>query len=41
MEWGITFLDELQRIKEKMDRAWEELFEEIPGDEERDQGIWM
>ncbi|NWF93721.1 MAG: hypothetical protein HXY46_12445 [Syntrophaceae bacterium] len=31
MEWGITFLGELQKMKEKMDRAWDELFQEVPG----------
>lgn len=33
MDWGIAFLDELQRMKEKMDRTWGELFEENPGNE--------
>jgi hypothetical protein len=36
MEWGIIFLDDLQRMKEKMDRTWKDLFEEIPEDKERD-----
>ena len=31
MDWGITFLDELQRMKKKMDQTWGELFEENPG----------
>jgi len=30
MDWGITFLDELQRVKKKMDQTWGELFEENP-----------
>jgi hypothetical protein len=28
MEWGITFLDELQRMKKRMDQTWGELLEE-------------
>ena len=31
MDWGITFLDELQIMKRKMDQTWSELFEENPG----------
>lgn len=31
MDWGITFFDELQRMKEKMDQTWGELFEEHSG----------
>jgi len=34
MDWGITFLNELQRMKKKMDRTWGELFEENPGYEQ-------
>jgi len=34
MDWGITFLDELQRMKKKMDQTWRELFEENLGREE-------
>jgi hypothetical protein len=34
MDWGITLLDELQRMKKKMDQTWGELFEEDPGKEE-------
>jgi hypothetical protein len=30
MDWGITFLDELQRMKKKMDQTWSELFEGNP-----------
>jgi hypothetical protein len=36
MKWGISSLDELQKMKEKMDRAWHELFEENHGTQE-----WM
>jgi hypothetical protein len=34
MDWGITFLDELQRMKRKMDQTWSELFEGNPGNEQ-------
>jgi len=34
MDWGITFLDELQKMKKKMDQTWGELFEENPGKEQ-------
>jgi hypothetical protein len=34
MDWGITFLDELQRMKKKMDQTWSELFEGNPGYEQ-------
>ncbi len=34
MRWGISSLDELQKMKEKMDRAWNELFERNPRKEE-------
>jgi len=34
MDWGITFLDELQRMKKKMDQTWSELFEENPAREQ-------
>ncbi len=34
MDRGITFLDELQRMKKKMDQTWGELFEENPGREQ-------
>jgi hypothetical protein len=38
MKWGITSLDELQKMKEKMDRVWNEFFEEIPKNEEK---VWQ
>jgi len=28
MEWGVTSLAGLQRMKEEMDRVWDSLFEE-------------
>jgi hypothetical protein len=34
MDWGITFLDELQRMKKKMDQTWGKLFEKNPGYEQ-------
>jgi hypothetical protein len=34
MDWRFTFLDELQRMKEKMDRTWGELFEGNPSREQ-------
>ena len=41
MEWGITSLADLQRIKEKMDRVWERLFEESPVAKEREIWQWV
>ena len=40
MDWGITFLDELQRMKKKMDQTWSELFEGNPG-YEQDVSQWI
>jgi hypothetical protein len=38
MQWEIPLLTELQRMKQQMDRTWNDLFfEEKPGDEE----IWQ
>ena len=31
MKWGISSLEELEEMKEKMDQAWQELFEEHRG----------
>ena len=28
MDWGITFPEELQRMKDNMDQTWNELFKE-------------
>jgi hypothetical protein len=41
MEWGITFLDELQKMKVAMDLEWNELFEKGLGrnEEEPWQGV--
>ena len=41
MEWGITSLADLQRMKEKMDRVWESLFEESPIAKEREIWQWV
>ena len=40
MDWGITFLDELQRMKKKMDETWSELFEQNRG-YEREVNQWI
>jgi hypothetical protein len=34
MDRGITSLDELQRMKKKMEQTWGELFEQNPGEEQ-------
>jgi hypothetical protein len=34
MEWGITFLDDLKKMKEEMDRVWNDLFEKSSDEEE-------
>jgi hypothetical protein len=41
MEWGITILDELQKMKVAMDLEWNELFEKGLGknEEETLQGV--
>jgi hypothetical protein len=36
MEWGVTSLADLQRMKKKMDRAWDSFSEEGPVTEERE-----
>jgi hypothetical protein len=40
MDWGITFLDELQGMKQKMDQTWSELFEQNWG-YERQVSQWI
>jgi hypothetical protein len=40
MEWGIAFMDELQRMKKKMDQTWTELFEGNQG-YEREVSQWI
>ena len=39
MEWGVTSLADLRRMREKTDRAWDTLFEESPVADERE--IWQ
>lgn len=39
MEWGVTLLADLKRMKDKMDRVWYSLSEESPVTE--DQEIWQ
>ena len=34
MEWGIAFLDDLKKMKEEMDRVWNDLFEKSSDKEE-------
>jgi hypothetical protein len=41
MEWGVTLLADLQRMKEKMDRTWESLSEESAFTEEREMWQWV
>jgi len=36
MEWGVTVLADLQRMKEKMDHVWENLFEKSAIAKERE-----
>jgi len=40
MEWGITFLDELQKMKSRMDGVLGDLPEEEPA-KRRELGIWV
>jgi len=35
MDWGVKFLGELNRIKERMDQTWSDLFEENVEEEKR------
>jgi hypothetical protein len=41
MKWGITFLDELQKMKVAMDREWNDLFEKSPGKNEEEAWQWV
>lgn len=41
MRWGTTFLDELQKMKEEMDRVWKDLIEESPGKKEQESRQWV
>jgi hypothetical protein len=37
MEQEVTLLDDLKRMKEEMDRVWNELFENTP---EKKEEVW-
>jgi hypothetical protein len=41
MEWGVTSLAELQRMKEEMDRAWDSLSKRSPFAQEREMWRWI
>jgi hypothetical protein len=41
MRWGISHLEELREMKEKMDRAWNTLFEESPISKEQEIWQWI
>ncbi len=40
MDWGITYLDELQKMKKEMDHAWADVLKEDPG-REKEVGEWI
>ena len=41
MEWGVTLLADLQRMKEKMDQVWDSLSEESAITQEREMWQWV
>ena len=41
MEWAGTSLADLQRVREKMDRVWDNLFEESAAAKERMMWQWV
>ena len=41
MEWGVTSLADLQRMKEKMDREWDSIYGERAITEEREMWQWV
>ena len=41
MDWGVTVLADLQRMKEKMDRVWDSLLEESTIAKEREMWQWV
>jgi len=41
MKSRMTFLGELQKMKEEMDRMWKDLFEERPRKKEEDAWQWV
>ena len=41
MKWEIDFLDELQKMKEEMDRVWNDLVDSAPGKREEETWQWF
>ena len=41
MEWGVTSLADLQRMREEMDRAWDSLIKESGIVQEREIWQWI
>jgi hypothetical protein len=41
MEWGIPSLGELEKMKQEMDRVWNDLFEEDPKRNGDDAWQWV
>jgi len=41
MEWGVTSLADLQRMREEMDRAWDSLIKESAIAQEREIWQWI
>ena len=41
MEWGVTLIADLETMREKMDRAWNGLFEESAVAKEREIWQWF
>ena len=41
MERGINFLNELQKMKEEMDRVWNDLVDNAPGKREEETWQWF
>jgi len=41
MEWGVTSLADLQRMREEMDRAWNSLIKESAIAQEREIWQWI
>ncbi len=41
MRWSITFLGELQEMRERMNLVWYELFEKLPEQEEKGGFQWV
>jgi len=41
MDWGVSVLADLQRMREKMDRVWNSLLEESTIAKEREMWQWV